>query len=145
MPSIGKILGWAEPRGLGIRVDTGFEAGGEVSRFYDSMLAKLIVHADNRERAIAKLRNALLDFHILGVHTNIEFSFQISEHPDFEAGKFDTSFISREFSDWTAKADVPPELLDIASLLQISRPVTDQGAAASVGAWGMTDSFRLHK
>lgn len=144
MPSIGKILAWAEPVGIGVRVDTGFEVGSEVSRFYDSMLAKLIVHADTRSKAIARLRHALMEFHILGVKTNIAYMLDVLAHPEFESGQFDTSFLGREFPEWQPSADLPAELLDIAQQSSRASKVHEE-VAVSLGAWNMADRFRLHK
>lgn len=144
MPSIGKVLAWTEPEGIGVRVDTGFEVGSEVSRFYDSMLAKLIVHADTRSKAIAKLRHALMDFHILGVKTNIAYMLDVLEHPDFEAGRFDTSFLGREFQEWQQSDELPNELWDIAQAASGGTSTRDQ-LVENVGAWNLADGFRLHK
>jgi 3-methylcrotonyl-CoA carboxylase alpha subunit len=143
MPSIGKVLAWAQPEGIGVRVDTGFEAGSEVSRYYDSMLAKLIVHADSRPRAIAKLKYALQDFHILGVKTNISYSLDVVGHPEFEEGVFDTGFLGREFADWTPSDQLPDELLDIAQTAGSVQSAAAIGPTPQ-GAWDSTDNFRLH-
>jgi acetyl/propionyl-CoA carboxylase alpha subunit len=99
LPSVGKIVAWAEPRLPGVRIDTGYGAGAEVPRFYDSLLAKVIVAAPTRQEAICKLRLALLDFHILGVNTNIAYLLEVIDHPDFESGAFDTGFLGRHFGD----------------------------------------------
>ena len=145
MPSIGKVLAWAEPRGLGIRVDTGFEAGSEVSRFYDSMLAKLIVHAESREKAIERLALALQDFHILGIHTNIEFSLAVLEHEGFQTGEFDTGFLARSFPNWQPSDALPDSLT---AILDFAAPIESSMGSADgqiLGAWSLADGFRLHK
>lgn len=144
MPSIGKILAWAEPRGIGVRVDTGFETGSEVSRFYDSMLAKLIVHADSRSKAVEKLRQALLDFHILGVKTNIAYMIDVLAHAEFEAGEFDTGFLGREFPDWQLSDNIPAELWGIAETA-VSSVGSGRQVEQPVGAWTLNDGFRVHK
>lgn len=144
MPSIGKVLAWAEPRGIGVRVDTGFEAGSEVSRFYDSMLAKLIVHADTRAKAIHKLRLALEDFHILGVKTNIGYMLDVIGHREFQAGAFDTGFLEREFSEWHPPVELPPELWDIARTAT-QAVSAGTGSSKREGAWDLADGFRLHR
>lgn len=113
LPSIGKIVGWAEPKAPGVRVDTGFALGSEISRFYDSLIAKVIVHAPTRQESIAKLQVALRDFHILGVQTNIAYLLDILAHPSFGKGEFDTGFLGREFGDWEPSAEVPEELGEI--------------------------------
>lgn len=144
MPSIGKILAWAEPRGIGVRVDTGFEAGSEVSRFYDSMLAKLIVQADTRAKAIHKLSLSLEDFHILGVKTNIGYTLDILAHSDFQAGNFDTGFLERELSDWRPPTELPNELWELTQAATQGTSSQVAGATA-VGAWDLADGFRLHR
>ncbi|MFN8460174.1 MAG: acetyl-CoA carboxylase biotin carboxylase subunit [Anaerolineales bacterium] len=87
LPSTGKLLQYIEPRGPGIRVDSGFRAGDEVTHFYDPLLAKLIVHGEFRELAIQKMQSALREFIVHGVTTNIDFLQDVLTHPDFAAGR----------------------------------------------------------
>lgn len=143
LPSIGRILGWAEPKGPGIRVDTGFGSNGEVSRYYDSMLAKVIVHAATRPLAIAKLESALSDFHVLGVKTNIPYILDVIRHPDFAAGRFDTGWLGREFGEWEPSSEVPPELNAIISAAAVSAEPTGSEPGKIAGVWDQVDSFRL--
>ncbi|HMS53991.1 MAG TPA: hypothetical protein PKA27_01200, partial [Fimbriimonadaceae bacterium] len=143
MPSIGPILAWAEPQAPGVRVDTGFGPGSEVSRFYDSLIAKVIVHGETRAQATQRLEQALLDFHIIGVKTNIAYLLDVIRHPSFVSGEFDTGFLGREFGDWQPSLDVPEELGDI---LAASKPVAAQSGAERVNddpAWGLLDGWRL--
>jgi acetyl/propionyl-CoA carboxylase alpha subunit len=140
LPSIGKILAWAEPGQIGVRVDTGFEAGSEVTQYYDSLLAKLIVHAENRERAIAKLTAALEDFHVLGVKANIGFAMAIAQQPDFLKGEFDTGFIDRHLHEWSPGDETARELADLCLAAADSLPVEE---GETVGAWAIRDGFRL--
>ncbi len=140
LPSVGKILAWAEPKAPGIRVDTGFGPGGEISRFYDSLVAKVIAHAPTRAEAIDKLRTALKDFHILGVKTNISYLLEVLDHPSFRAGQMDTGFLGREFADWVPSTEVPKELADIAT--HASGTHLAAPGAASQGIWDMTDGYR---
>ncbi len=145
MPSIGKILAWAEPKGIGVRVDTGFESGSEISRFYDSMLAKLIVHAETREKAIHKLQSALMDFHILGVKTNIAYMADVIAHPGFIDGQFDTGFLGREFSEWKVSDQIPAELWEIAQVPLGSVSEENRlGSRELTGAWALSDGFRIY-
>lgn len=95
LPSTGKLLQYLEPKGPGIRVDSGFTAGNEVTHFYDPMLAKLIVQAETRESAIQKLQAALQEFIVHGVVTNIDFMQTVLSHPDFRAGKVSTSWVEK--------------------------------------------------
>src|SRR5688572_18463026 len=84
LPSTGKLLQFIEPRGPGVRVDSGFTAGSQVAHFYDPLLAKLIVHAENRETAIQRMQAALKEFIVHGVITNIDFLQAVLSHPDFQ-------------------------------------------------------------
>jgi acetyl/propionyl-CoA carboxylase alpha subunit len=96
IPQAGSILLYREPQGPGIRVDSGVKAGSEVSIHYDPMLAKLIVQASTREEARRRAANALREYAILGIRTNIPFLLQILEHPTFANASIDTGFLDRE-------------------------------------------------
>ena len=93
MPSTGKLLQFIEPRGPGIRVDSGFTAGSEVTHFYDPLLAKLIVHAEDRDAAIQRMQTALREFIVHGVITNIDFMQAVLKHDDFAQGKISTRWV----------------------------------------------------
>ncbi len=94
LPSIGRLDHFVMPDG--IRVDTGVEQGGEVSQFYDPMIAKLIVHEDTREAAAARLAEAAGEVEVWPVKTNAGFLKRCLEHPRFVAGDVDTGFIAAE-------------------------------------------------
>ncbi|AHX20214.1 MAG TPA: acetyl-CoA carboxylase biotin carboxylase subunit [Bacillus sp. (in: Bacteria)] len=93
MPSPGKVEMYLPPGGFGIRVDSAVYPGYSIPPFYDSMVAKLIVHGKTREEAIAKMKRALSEFVIEGVHTTIPFHLQLLDHPDFVKGEFNTKFL----------------------------------------------------
>jgi propionyl-CoA carboxylase alpha chain len=93
----------------GVRVDTGVYEGGEIPLYYDSMIAKLIVHAADRATAIARMREALNGFVIRGVSSNIAFQSALLAHPKFAAGDFNTGFIAEHFAHGFRMADVPHE------------------------------------
>jgi acetyl-CoA carboxylase biotin carboxylase subunit len=93
IPSTGKLLQYIEPHGPGIRVDSGFRAGDEVTHFYDPMLAKLIVFGEDRTTAIHKMGSALREFIVHGVITNIDFLQDVIAHPDFANGKVSTRWV----------------------------------------------------
>lgn len=86
--------------GLGLRVDTAVYEGYEIPPFYDSMIAKVIVHGKDREEAIAKMKRALYEFVINGIDTNIELQNRILHDPEYLAGKFDTSFLEKKLIEW---------------------------------------------
>ena len=91
----------------GVRVDTGVEEGGEIPMFYDSMIAKLIVHGIDRNDAIDKMRTALNAFVIRGVSSNIPFQSALLAHPQFVSGDFNTGFIAENYSAGFRAEDVP--------------------------------------
>ena len=95
IPTPGKITNIVLPGGFGVRLDTHIYPGYEIPPFYDSMIAKLIVHAPTRREAIKKMRVALEQFVVEGIHTNIEYQYLIMHNPDFIKGTYDTGFISR--------------------------------------------------
>jgi acetyl-CoA carboxylase biotin carboxylase subunit len=95
-PSPGLISTFHPPGGPGVRVDTHIYAGYTVPPYYDSLLAKVIVHGNDRAEAIARMRQALDSFIIEGVRTTIPFLGRVMRHPDFVAGQIDTKFLERE-------------------------------------------------
>ena len=92
---------------FGVRVDTGVQDGGEIPMFYDSMIAKLIVHGTDRLDAIAKMREALNGFVIRGISSNIPFQAALLAHPKFVAGDFNTGFIAENYGKGFRAEDVP--------------------------------------
>jgi acetyl-CoA carboxylase, biotin carboxylase subunit len=94
-PSPGKITALNVPGGLGVRVDTHIYEGYVVPPYYDSLLAKLIVHDDSRTQALARARRCLDEFVVEGVKTNLAFHRRLVSDPDFRNGDFDTGFVAR--------------------------------------------------
>ena len=93
-PSPGKISEVHFPGGNGVRVDTGIYSGYQVPPYYDSMVAKLIVHGKDRAEAIAKMRSALGETILDGIDTNIDYQYEILSDPDYQAGNFDIEFLN---------------------------------------------------
>ena len=93
MPSPGVVKHLHLPAGNGVRVDTGLYTGYRIPSEYDSMIAKVIVHAPTREAALMKMSSALNEMLVVGVETNLDFQYQIIRHPVFAEGKADTGFI----------------------------------------------------
>jgi acetyl-CoA carboxylase biotin carboxylase subunit len=93
MPSPGRINMYLPPGGLGVRVDSAAYPGYMIPPYYDSMIAKLIVHAPTREEAIARMKRALNEFVIEGIHTTIPFHIKLFEHEKFVEGDFNTKFL----------------------------------------------------
>jgi acetyl-CoA carboxylase biotin carboxylase subunit len=94
-PSPGRITGLNLPGGFGVRLDTHIYEGYVVPPNYDSLLAKLIVHAEDRLSAIRRLRRALGEFVVEGIQTNLQFHRRLIDHEDFIAGRLDTHFLER--------------------------------------------------
>lgn len=124
LPSTGRLVRFAPPQETmfsadtehlqGVRVDTGVQDGGEIPMYYDSMIAKLIVHGRDRNEAIAKMREALNGFIIRGISSNIPFQAALLAHPKFVAGDFNTGFIAEHYGHGFHAEDVPhdePEFL----------------------------------
>jgi 3-methylcrotonyl-CoA carboxylase alpha subunit len=151
LPATGRLLRFIEPRGPGIRVDSGVASGDEISLHYDPMLAKLIVHAEDRPTAIRRMQQALAETVLLGLTTNSAFLQDLLGHPDFQADRAHTTWIEQEFAGWRQpQCDPPPEVLAAAALTQFQ--VSGQGpadpAAASAGPdpfspWAAISGFRL--
>jgi acetyl-CoA carboxylase biotin carboxylase subunit len=116
LPSTGTLLQFVEPRGPGIRVDAGFTAGDEVTHFYDPLLAKLIVHAENRETAIQRMQTALQEFIVHGVATNIDFMGAVLAHPDFGNGQVSTRWVETNLES-DSLLSVEPEKLPTLHLI----------------------------
>ena len=98
MPSTGKLNHILMPSGPGVRVDTGVFSGFEITPYYDSLIAKLIVWGETRAEAILRLRRALEEYRIMGVRTNIPFHQKLLDSHRFMAGQYDTRFVEERFS-----------------------------------------------
>jgi propionyl-CoA carboxylase alpha chain len=119
LPSTGRLVKYQPPlttmeqaapeQRFGVRVDTGVYEGGEIPMFYDSMIAKLIVHGKDRLDAIEKMREALNGFVIRGISSNIPFQSALLSHPDFKSGNFNTGFIAQHYGAGFRAEDVPHE------------------------------------
>ena len=109
LPSTGRLVKYRPPESEnGVRVDTGVYEGGEIPIYYDSMIAKLIVHGKDRTEAIEKMRSALNNFVIRGIHSNIPFQSALLQHPRFVNGDFTTGFIAEEYPEGFKKDSVQP-------------------------------------
>ncbi|MBV9558043.1 MAG: carbamoyl-phosphate synthase subunit L, partial [Pseudolabrys sp.] len=145
LPSTGKIVAFDQPAGEGVRIDTGVEAGSEVTPFYDPMIAKVIAHGSTRHEALDRLGAALTSLRIAGPRTNRAFLTALSGAAEFRAGAFDTGFIDRNLSILGA---VPQPMDAAAAARGVDRllrteigALTNRGATAS--PWDTTDGFQL--
>ncbi|HEX8630615.1 MAG TPA: biotin carboxylase N-terminal domain-containing protein, partial [Catenuloplanes sp.] len=95
LPGPGAVTTWVEPTGDGVRVDSGYAAGTTVTPFYDSLMAKLIVHGTDRSDAIARARAAVAGFQIAGPKNNLPFFAELLDNPEFVSGDYDTGIVAR--------------------------------------------------
>ena len=152
LPSTGRLVRFAPPKETmfaadtsqwqGVRVDTGVQDGGEIPMFYDSMIAKLIVHGKDRMEAIAKMREALNGFVIRGVSSNIPFQAALLAHPKFVAGDFNTGFIAENYSQGFKAEDVPHE--DPSFLLALAAFVRRKSRERAAGISGQLPGYAVN-
>jgi len=144
LPSTGRLVRFQPPKETmfaadtsqlqGVRVDTGVQDGGEIPMFYDSMIAKLIVHGKDRKEAIAKMREALNGFVIRGISSNIPFQAALLAHPKFVSGDFNTGFIAENYAKGFQAEDVPHE--DPSFLLALAAYVNRRMLGRAAGISG---------
>jgi len=149
LPSTGRLVRFAPPEQtmfqantddwFGVRVDTGVQDGGEIPMFYDSMIAKLIVHGTDRDDAIAKMREALNGFVIRGISSNIPFQAALLAHPKFVAGDFNTGFIAENYGKGFSAEDVPHE--DPAFLVALAAFVRRKSRERAAGISGQLPGY----
>lgn len=113
IPSTGKLGGMHWPQGAGRRFEVGFESGDEITSFYDSMIAKVVVWDETRIRAIQKMRQTLSETVIFGLRTNIPYLQEILKHPEFVDGSMTTRFIETEFPQGLVKPEMDSELVTL--------------------------------
>ncbi|QFU16690.1 acetyl/propionyl/methylcrotonyl-CoA carboxylase subunit alpha [Microvirga thermotolerans] len=150
LPSTGKLWTLAFPESEGVRIDTGVEAGDEVTPFYDPMIAKVIAHGPTREEALEKLAQALGETLVAGPKTNVAFLKKLCEAPEFRAGRFDTGFIDRNLDALGAVAqtiDAEAVRLGVLKLVDMEFDAQSYRAFAEGGApsspWDECDGFQL--
>jgi len=149
LPSTGRLVRFQTPATsmtqgdtgnlLGVRVDTGVQEGGEIPMFYDSMIAKLIVHGKDRHEAIAKMREALNGFVIRGISSNIPFQAALLAHPQFVSGQFNTGFIAEHYSKGFRAEDVPHDDADF--LLALAAFVRRKSRERAAGMSGQLPGY----
>ncbi|TFZ08531.1 acetyl-CoA carboxylase biotin carboxylase subunit [Ramlibacter humi] len=143
LPSTGRLVRFQAPKESmwasdtqhlhGVRVDTGVAEGGEIPMYYDSMIAKLIVHGKDRNEAIAKMREALNGFVIRGISSNVPFQAALLAHPQFVAGQFNTGFIAEHYGQGFRAEDVAhddPDFL-VALAAYVNRRALQRSAGIS--------------
>jgi 3-methylcrotonyl-CoA carboxylase alpha subunit len=144
LPQTGTIIGYVEPGGPGIRVDSGVAAGSEVTVKYDPMLAKVIAFAESRDAALVRLDRALREFTILGTTTNISYLRRVCGHAAFRSGEVSTHFIAEHLDSL-----LPPDACEAAAVAAVLAAAGARGMRATshkqsgapsvaeiVGTWG---------
>lgn len=112
LPDIGMLIKYRTPKGIGIRVDDGYEQGMEIPIEYDPLLAKLVVYGNNRTEAIARMKRAIDEYEVDGVANTLEFGAWVMNDEDFYAGNFDTGFIANKLEKFTSQnTDVTESLI----------------------------------
>jgi 3-methylcrotonyl-CoA carboxylase alpha subunit len=150
LPSTGKLWALDFPDGEGIRIDTGVEAGDEVTPFYDPMIAKVIAHGATREEALDRLALALGETVVAGPKTNVAFLKKLCEAEGFRSGQFDTGFIDRNLEQLGAvPLPVSPAVAAAGALYLVQRESERIAFASAMraddvaGPWGRDDGFQL--
>jgi len=134
LPSVGRLTRFIPPaEGAGVRVDAGVAEGDEITRFYDPMIAKLIVHDASREAAIARMRRALDRFVVHGVRTNIAFLAAVLAHPRFADGRLSTGFIAEVFGAGYDAAEAPAAVADVLAAVAAFADRRTAERAAAIG------------
>jgi propionyl-CoA carboxylase alpha chain len=142
LPSTGRLVRYQPPEEMdGVRVDTGVYEGGEIPMYYDSMIAKLIVHGKDRMDAIMKMRAALNKFVIRGIHSNIPFQAALMQHPRFISGDFNTGFIAEEFPHGFRASDVKPT--DLGLMDALASAVHRRYLERATGIYGQLEGHEM--
>jgi acetyl/propionyl-CoA carboxylase alpha subunit len=135
LPSVGDITFVSEPGGPGVRLDSALYEGLEISMYYDPLIAKLSTWGRNRAEAINRMRRALSEFKIVGVHTNIPFHLQVMDDQDFKEGRLDTGFVEKRFTglDVNGEAEEMALLAAVLAHRMRKQPSTAKTAANGYG------------
>src|SRR5262244_2461049 len=143
LPSTGRLVKYREPEpGPDVRVDSGVFEGGEISMFYDPMIAKLCSYGKTRLEAIERMRRALDEFYVRGVSHNVPFLAALMAHPRFREGRLTTNFIAEEFKGGFTAAHLPPK--DPAVLAAVAA-VVDRASGERERTWrGGSAPVRYH-
>jgi len=135
MPTPGRIIGYREPSGPGVRVDGWVSAGVTIPRFYDNLLAKLVVWAPTRTRAIGRAKRALHEYQITGVPTTIPVHRAVLDHPDFISARHHTSWLESEINLTAREPEAPGSLPEEEGVLRQDMTVEISGRRFVVSYW----------
>lgn len=142
LPDIGRLDVYQIPEGEGIRVDDGLREGMDIPIYYDPMIAKLIVHAKDRDAAIQLMRKAIAQYKIKGVKTTLAFGDWVMQHPLWKSAELDTNFIKKHFSTEILVKSLDAEqkiAAELATMLYLkktdSRKTNSQSDSRALSAW----------
>jgi len=139
LPAAGKLLRFVEPKGPGVRVESGFARGGEITTHYDPLIAKVITWAETRPAAIRRMAAALQETVILGLVNNGQFLQDALAAPGFQSGEVYTTWVEDYFGDWQPReCTAPPEVVAAAGLIGAAE--TAPAAEAAAGLIGAADT-----
>jgi acetyl-CoA carboxylase biotin carboxylase subunit len=149
LPQAGPLLLYREPSMPGVRIDSGVTEGGEISVHYDPLVAKLIADGETREIARRRAVEALRNYPILGIRTNVSFLIELLEHPRFVAGDLDTRFLDAEGETIRARSagEATAEVLEIARAIRAKADVSRRSAGedasgAEADPWDTLRGYR---
>jgi 3-methylcrotonyl-CoA carboxylase alpha subunit len=151
LPATGPLLRFVLPKGPGVRVDSGFTSGDEITLHYDPLLAKIIVYAEDRPAALQRMQSALRELVVLGITTNWQFLQDVLAHPDFAQGKAHTTWVEQVFAGWEPpQCQLPPEVLAAAALTQFqpehhaSEPSSTLAKSTDrYSPWSASNAYRI--
>jgi acetyl/propionyl-CoA carboxylase alpha subunit len=152
LPATGTLLRFIEPKGPGVRVDSGVESGDEVKIYYDPLIAKVIAYSSDRPAAIQKMRSILQATVLLGLTTNLQFLQDVLAHPDFQSGRVHTTWIEENFEDWQPpECELPVEVLVAAAMTQhqpdlatsANETIRSSSGEDPYSPWRVSSSFRI--
>lgn len=138
LPATGLIQALQEPSGAGVRVESSLYPGLQVPLYYDPLLSKLIVWGRDRTQAIARMRRALDEYHIIGVRTTLPFARWLMDHPRYIAGDFSTDFIAEEWENQSHLQEISSDPQEAATPSEIS----SEQVAALIGALLMHEQIQ---
>jgi acetyl/propionyl-CoA carboxylase alpha subunit len=144
LPSTGTLLGYRPPSGPGVRIDSGVEEHSRIDVYYDPMIAKLIVWADDRERGLDRMARALREFLILGIKTSIPLHRWLIAHPDVRAGNVDTGWLERQWTPAVAAAlgDVDDADVPTVAIAAVLASLERHAVGAPTSAWPPASAAR---
>ncbi|NBQ83397.1 MAG: acetyl-CoA carboxylase biotin carboxylase subunit, partial [Alphaproteobacteria bacterium] len=144
LPSIGRLTRYQEPSGEGVRVDSGIAEGGEISMFYDPMIAKLITHGKTREEAIDRLADALDSYVIDGLGHNRQFLRHVCDNKAFRKGDMTTGFIGEVYPEGFTPPQASGKALAVMRAFATLLIADRMARVAAIGGGKMVSTFRLY-